>query len=548
MLKIQAVFAHFSYQNEIEESFRSLIEQAAVVCTHVLVVSTSKIDNQSSFPANVEIIERSNIGYDFCSYRHGVELSLKSRNFDRLVLINNSCFYGRNFNLKRVISELEQRPEEICGLTSNAQFFPHLQSFFLYFKKSSLLTNWFNDFWSLVQPLSSKDQLIFNYEIGLTSTAVSRGLSCGSLFGVPIARGGELPSLLKSLRNYLAFKFTQGTGNPFFQNPEKLYNLFGILKWEFLKENFQQNVKRLKFLHHDDKAALATHFGTQNSKAHSKFNQRFEVSESANEWLGSSSFHTAKPKQRVAVCVVLHLFYPELLPEILEQVWLIPDRFDLIVTVTSLEVGIHARAMIREKLLIEPIVVIVENRGRDVLPFVHLINRGLLENYKIICKIHSKKSTYSENGSQWRQEILSELLGTKANLISILNEFQTNPNLGICGPSKTYLTQSEYWGANRERLQGLTTKLCFPSGEVPLRFFAGTMFWIRAEILKTLKVLNLSSEDFEVEMGQQDGTLAHALERLFIILAEKSGFTAKTCGISFENVGASSDNKPIVYR
>jgi len=547
MLRIQAVFAYFRSQTSLEVSFRSLIEQAAEVCSHVLVVSTSKIEELSPLPRNVEIIERPNIGYDFCSYRLGIEQSLINRSFDRLLLANSSCFYGRNFNFNSVIAELEKRPEDICGITSNAQFSPHLQSSFLYFKKSALMTNWFNEFWSLVQPLSSKDQLIFNYEIGLTSTATSRGLSCGSLFGTPISRAGEKASFVKNLIGRFSLNATQSKENPFFAHPADLYRKFDILKWEFIKKNHPQNATDISFLSREDQDSISAHFATTKSQAHSRFDQRFDTNASANDWLGPIAYQGVASERRPSVGVVLHLFYPELLQEIIEQIALIPEKFDLILTVTNLETGLFARSMIREKLLLEPIVVTVENRGRDVLPFVHLINRGLLENYEIVCKIHSKKSLYSEKGSQWRQEILTELLGTKSNLISILNEFRANPKIGIFGPSKTYLTQPEYWGANRERLQSLAAKLRLTNGEVQLRFFAGTMFWIRSEILKKLTALNLSSEDFEEEKGQQDGTLAHALERLFLLLAEQSGFHGKTCGIKYIELNDRSMNKPVVY-
>jgi rhamnosyltransferase len=525
-----------------------LIEQAADACSHVLVESTSKIEELNPLPKNVEIIERSNIGYDFCSYRLGIEQSLNSRSFDRLVLANNSCFYGRNFNLKSVFAELEKRPEDICGITANAQFSPHLQSSFLYFKKSALLTNWFNEFWSLVQPLSSKDQLIFNYEIGLTSTATSRGLSCESLFGSPIPRAGEKASFVKKLIGCFSERSTQSKENPFFEHPSTLYRKFGILKWEFIKKNYRQNSLVWSFLSPEDRTSISAHFTTNNSQAHSKFDQRFDTNASANDWLGPIAYQKSATEKRPSIGVVLHLFYPELLQEIIEQIALIPEKFDLIVTVTNLETGLFARCMIREKLLLEPIVVIVENRGRDVLPFVHLINRGLLENYEIVCKIHSKKSLYSEKGSQWRQEILTELLGTKSNLISILNEFRTNPKIGIFGPSKTYLTQPEYWGANRERLQSLAAKLRLTNGEIQLRFFAGTMFWIRSTILKRIADLKLTPEDFEEECGQQDGTLAHAIERLFLILSEQCGFHGRTCGQQSTELTHSSENRPIVYQ
>ena len=47
----------------------------------------------------------------------------------------------------------------------------------------------------------------------------------------------------------------------------------------------------------------------------------------------------------------------------------------------------------------------------------------------------------------------------------------------------------------------------------PLVFAAGSIYWIKPDVLARLAALPFRAGDFETEMGQVDGTTAHALER-----------------------------------
>ena len=57
-----------------------------------------------------------------------------------------------------------------------------------------------------------------------------------------------------------------------------------------------------------------------------------------------------------------------------------------------------------------------------------------------------------------------------------------------------------------------------------LDFPAGTMFWARTKSISELFDLQLDKKDFPEEKGQVDGTIAHAIERLFGIIPAKKGY------------------------
>jgi len=58
-------------------------------------------------------------------------------------------------------------------------------------------------------------------------------------------------------------------------------------------------------------------------------------------------------------------------------------------------------------------------------------------------------------------------------------------------------------------------------------FPAGSMFWFKPEALRDLN--KFKSSDFDVEHGLADGTLPHGIERIFCLLAKKSGYRVETC-------------------
>ena len=55
------------------------------------------------------------------------------------------------------------------------------------------------------------------------------------------------------------------------------------------------------------------------------------------------------------------------------------------------------------------------------------------------------------------------------------------------------------------------------------------MFWARVDAILPLFTNNLS-DNFPNEKGQADGTIAHAIERLWVYTAEYNGYTLSWCG------------------
>ena len=130
------------------------------------------------------------------------------------------------------------------------------------------------------------------------------------------------------------------------------------------------------------------------------------------------------------VAVFVHAHYPEVWAEIRG---LIEERiqfpFNLILT-TSTDAEL---APPRSGFLGRMEVHRVENRGRDILPFLTALDRTKLD-FDVAIKLHTKRSPHRVDGALWRQMLINDLLppGGCKDFVSL---FQEDPNIGLISPA-----------------------------------------------------------------------------------------------------------------
>lgn len=253
-------------------------------------------------------------------------------------------------------------------------------------------------------------------------------------------------------------------------------------------------------------------------------------------------------RRGVRVAVVLHLFYVDLLEEIIAYLRFITEPFDLYVT-TPHELDIPVILEQCQGVASAMRLHVTENRGRDIGPFVKVYREGLLDSYQAVLKLHSKKSKYSERGEVWRHFLLQELIGSSRRFLKVMKVFSED-KVGIIGPHKYYLTDSGFWGSNKAAVLALM-QAAFgdDDGARELGFFGGSMFWFRPEAFAPIKLIGDSVLSFPVEDGSQDGTTAHALERFFCPMVRRSGFKSSSlelAGTEIHGISNASNSVPVL--
>jgi GT2 family glycosyltransferase len=225
------------------------------------------------------------------------------------------------------------------------------------------------------------------------------------------------------------------------------------------------------------------------------------------------------------LAIICHLFHIDVVDEIHGYLTNIPFPADLFISTDALdkhdliERGFSGWDKGRVTVQIMP------NRGRDVAP--KLVGfQDVHERYEYVLHVHSKASGHDKKLAPWRGFLLENLLGSKEIVYSVFEVFSRHPNVGIIFPQHyEYIRHWLDWGSNYAFAQALATRLGIVlSPQKTVDFPSGSMFWARTAALRPLLDLGLSFSDFQPETGQTDGTLAHAIERLYLYACERAGF------------------------
>ena len=211
--------------------------------------------------------------------------------------------------------------------------------------------------------------------------------------------------------------------------------------------------------------------------------------------------------------LIIHVFYLDVVDQIIDKIKNINEKIKLFISTTPDNLEVVEKRFQVLKLDYE--IFSNPNRGRDILPFLRLTRIAIGQGYRYFLKIHSKKSTHRQDGAVWRDQLFDDLLSPQA-FSSSLNAMATNSSIGLIGSQKHFIGLSTYWGSNKRAVKRLSQLLGISfEDEHRYGFFAGTMFFFTAEAVFPLLALRLNFFDFEPEEGQLDGTLAHAIERMF---------------------------------
>ena len=316
--------------------------------------------------------------------------------------------------------------------------------------------------------------------------------------------------------------------------PEKFYFLNKIIidwtlkyhsnnsKFIFIK-GFNNNILNKNYLEPDN----ITGYSNINSLSKALYNLPLISSE-------YFKYNLTYLQKGVYILVQAHIFYTDLLPEVINKTNNIPVPFDLYISTNTQEKKIFIDNYIKKnskannyKIFIFP------NKGRDTIPFL-LQLKNIINKYKYVCHVHTKKHGFSEDeGIKWQVYLYENLLGNNDIISKILTDFENNDKLGFFFPDN-YHTQSNFiynWNIKNAKYVNHILDILFPNKKIKvgrtLDFPVGNMFWAKTKAIFQLfndKIIELCPK----ENGQIDGTALHGIERTWLYLVKINGFYYKT--------------------
>ena len=246
----------------------------------------------------------------------------------------------------------------------------------------------------------------------------------------------------------------------------------------------------------------------------------------------SKTYNFSKLEKGVKIAVQAHVFYEELIDEMIFAINNIPFKFDLYISTDTFKkkkiIENHIKGKTKANFYE---IMVIENKGRDMIPMLWQM-KNKIWNYKYFCHIHSKTSNYTEFGNIWRHYLYHNLLGSKEIVMDILDTFINKEEIGFIYPEVVYkLTKMPIMMVRNSilYLNFIINKL-YPGYKQGKKFKypLGNMFWAKVDAIRqvfTHKYVYMFQKN-DVELDYK--FVSHANEIAWLYIVKRNGYFYKT--------------------
>lgn len=505
----------------------------------LLVVVNGEINDEGKDKFNSvtsDLLIRENTGYDITGYKKGIEYLGWDEiyQYDELILAN-STLYGPIYPFSEMFDTMEKRDVDFWGITKHHMveydvfgtckygYIPeHIQSSFLVIRGNMLKSKDFHDVWTNLPRIQSYAEAIGYFEVIFTKEFTEKGYIADTYVNTDDLEGYTRYPLMM-----MSYELVKNRRCPVIKQKSFSQNYYDILTdtvgsatintFEFIEKSSSYDVNLIW-----DNILRLCNMADIKNMLH--FNYIL------------SQDYSYKPKNvhNKKIALMMHLYYPDLVDSCIEYAKSMPDNSDLIIT-TSNDAAIDVINEATKDLKVNNVIVLkIDNKGRDVSSLL-VACAPYVYNYDYVCFMHDKKTTQCKpycTGESFSYKCFENTLASKEFVENIILTFENNPRLGMLMPPPPnhgtfYNIVGTEWASNYANTCSLGYKLGLHVNinwqKEPITPL-GTMFWFRPEALRTLFDFGWKYEDFPPEPNGFDGTLLHAVERIYGFVVQHEGY------------------------
>ncbi|QUB95274.1 rhamnan synthesis F family protein [Leptotrichia sp. oral taxon 218] len=514
-----------------------------------------------------DFIVRENKGFDVWGYKEGLEFYgwEELENYDEIILMNYTIF-GPIYPFSEMFEKMNKKDLDFWGITKHHKvdedifetckygYIPeHIQSSFLVIRNSLLKTKDYQDMWENMPMINSYAESVGLYEVIFTKEFNEKGYKSAVYIDTTDLEGyTRYPLMMMSDELIINRRCPIIKLKSFSQRYYDILNdTIGkctLSSYEFIKEKTEydenliwenilrtssmSDIKRLMHLNY----ILPTDY-------------KLKENDLSNDKL----------------LLIFHIYFEDLIDESIRYMKSMPVNSDILITLPKKELKSVLEEKIKELPYKNIEIKIIENRGRDVSSFL-VGAKDRVMNYDYVCFMHDKKTAQLKPycvGKDFRYKCYEGNLSSKSYVENILNLFKENEKLGILMPpppnhSNFYHTLGNEWASNLENTKKLSEKLKLKTkvhwADEPISPL-GTMFWFRPKAMEKLFDYDWEYEDFPKEPNENDGTILHAVERIYGYVVQDAGYygawvmTEKLARVELTNLYfASSEINKALFR
>lgn len=544
-MKRLGIFFFYEKNGDVDDFITYYLVDLAKNLSELVVVCNGKLSEQgrkafSQFTD--QILVRENKGLDVWAYKTALDHYGWERlsEFDEIVM-TNSTLMGPVRPLKEMFDEMARNEDlDFWGLTMHHgaktnpfkgkhlyRYLPvHIQSHFIVYRKRFVQSAELQNYWNELPMIESYTDSVQRYEAVFTKQFADRGFKWDVYVKTDdLKEFTDYPLLVCPVR------LLRDKKCPLFKRRSFMHPLEA-----YLNDTAGEPVRELyDYLRDETDYPLDLIWKNMIRTMHPHdFTRNLGLTRIIQPTVQNPVQAQELCAQR-RIALAMHLYFMDMLDQSIAFAAKFPPQTDVFISTNSEDKKAQIEKAFAGRNLHRVTVRVVENRGRDVAAFLCDLAPEL-RAYDYACFMHDKKAIQTKPGSvgaSFGYVCNENVCKNAAHVLNVLCEFENDPYLGILCPP--YPTHGLYfmnmcsggWGPNFENTKKLMKDLGLDvpiSGEEsPIAPF-GSVFWFRPKALEPLFAHGWQHTDFPPEPLPQDGTISHAIERIYPFVAQAAGY------------------------